>query len=483
MSILVLTHTTDAAERLSSALSRRGATHTWATEFSESTEPPLVAVVDSELDNHLQVLARLADWAPWCRRYLVGGHAPDSNTHVVEKPFDAAALAELLVHESEMVRLSRRQQFLIGQAHDLASLVQNSFEAIIGLDAQGRVMSWNPGAESVYGYTEAEMLGTAIDTLDLNRLKWPELAPGEKHACERQRRSKTGQELRVLVSRSRVAHASVDSELAFSEVSLDLTEKALLEKQLEHSARLAHLGRIAATMSHEINNPLAVIRSCTDWLSTHPHQSGTPEFLEVLDDLRLANERITSYVSQMSGFVRRDTRACAVMPISATLDCALRLMRPRASDKRVSIVMGDLSGVEEPITQDPAKLTHAIVNLVANAIDAASSGGRSVCVSVTAREDWLDVCVEDDGPGIDPAIEPHLFEPFSTTKAYGEGTGLGLALTREVMREHHGTAKLSNRRQGGAVGVLSLPRSSGRQSHTNVVAWPALTTDLVGAKS
>src|SRR5690606_12944289 len=135
--------------------------------------------------------------------------------------------------------------------------------------------SWNPGAESVYGYTESEMLGTAIDTLDLNRLKWPELAPGEKHACERQRRSKTGQELRVLVSRSRVAHASVDSELAFSEVSLDLTEKALLEKQLEHSARLAHLGRIAATMSHEINNPLAVIRSCTDWLSTHPHQSGT----------------------------------------------------------------------------------------------------------------------------------------------------------------------------------------------------------------
>src|SRR5690606_10984919 len=276
----------------------------------------------------------------------------------------------------------------------------------------GRVLSWNPGAETIYGYSEREMQGVAVDTLDLGSEEWPNLSPGEKHAIQRRRRNKDGHELWVLVSRSRVTHTSVDSTLAFSEVSLDLTQRALLEKQLEHSARLAHLGRIAATMSHEINNPLAVIRSCTDWLSIHAERQSSAELHEVVEDLKLANERIASYVSQVSGFVRRDTSACCLSPVGPTLDCALRLMRPRASDKRVTIVMGDLTGASLPVTQDPAKLTHAIVNLVANAIDAASNGGRQVCVSITAREAWLDIRVEDDGPAIDPGIERYRSEPF-----------------------------------------------------------------------
>ena len=461
VSILVLTPTAEAATRLSSALTRRGLAHNWATCYPETSAPPLVAVVDSELSDHAQILKRIHHEAPWCRCVLIdsGNETPlvTANTRIVNKPFDAAALAEQLVQEAELARLSKQELSLLSKTQDLAALVQSSFEAIVGLDESSRVILWNPGAESLYGFSEREMLGQLVSVLDSASVTWPSLAEGEKHLVQRRRRHRSGKELTVMVSRTRVSRSARDSALAYTEVSLDVTAKVQLEKELEHSMRLAHLGRIAATMSHELNNPLSVVMSCADWFASRFDQSECDETREVARDLAGASKRISSYVTQVTGFVRRDGGTRNQTSFASTLDCALRLVRTRAAVAEVRITIHDQSAADVIISHDSGRLTHAVVNVLSNAIDAAKRGGHTVDVWLHQRAARLELVIEDDGPGIAPEIASHLFEPFSTTKPVGEGTGLGLALTREVLREHGGTATLENRRPRGAVATLVIP--------------------------
>ena len=461
MSIIVLTPTAEAATRLSSALARRGIAHSSATRYLETNEPPLVAVVDSELEDYEQILSRLYQEAPWCRCVLMVCGDETShvspNTRVVNKPFDAAALAEQLVQEAELARLTKQELSLLDKTRELAALVQSSFEAIVGLDAEGNVILWNPGAESLYGFSEAEMLTKPVSILDSSPGTWPALGEGEKRVVQRQRRHRNGMELTVVVSRTRVSHHAGRSSLAYTEVSLDVTAKVQLERELEHSMRLAHLGRIAATMSHELNNPLSVVLSCADWFTSKFDGTECAETREVVRDLEVASRRISSYVMQMTGFVRRDSGSQTRASFANTLDCAIRLVRARAAMAEVRVTIRDQSEADVIVHHDSARVIHAIVNLLSNAIDAAKQGEHTVEVSISQRNGRLEIVVEDDGPGIAPEIANHLFEPFSTTKPFGQGTGLGLALTREVIREHGGTVTLTNRQPRGAIAVMVLP--------------------------
>lgn len=465
MSVLVITPTAEAAARLSSALTRRGMAHQWSTEFSQDIEPPLVAVVDAEIGSHAQILSQLHNAAPWCRCLLMTSeHVPRTDTLTPElpatrwvtKPFDAAALAEELLREAEIARMGKQQRVLITQTQDLEALVKSSFEAIIGLDAQQRVTLWNPGAENLYGYSAGYMLGRPIGVLAALPERWPSLELGAKHVAQLKRKRQCGKLIDVLVSRSRLDARNVDSNVAYSEVSLDVSARVQMEAELEHSLRLAHLGRLAATMSHEINNPLSVISSCVDWLGTQSTAIPNPELKEILSDLTLASQRISSYVAQMTGFVRRQPTTHVPVDFASTLDCAFRLVRPRAARAKVTLRFEPASWMP-PVPHDSARISHALVNLLSNAIDAAKQGGHTVVVQVELIGDHLHVIIQDDGPGVDPDIAAHLFEPFSTTKPWGEGTGLGLALTREIMVEHKGSVTLENNATHGAKAVLRLP--------------------------
>lgn len=465
MSVLVITPTAEAATRLSSALARRGMAHQWSTDFSDVVEPPLVAVVDSEISTHGEILTQLRNFAPWCRCFLMTGDgAPKSDrsasqpaaTRWVAKPFDAAALAEELLREVEIARMAKQERVLITQTRDLEALVTSSFEAIIGLDAQHRVTLWNPGAENLYGHSAGYMLGRPITALAALPEAWPTLELGAKHVAQLKRRRQDGKLIDVLVSRSRFDSRGLDSNVAYSEVSLDVSARVQMEMELEHSLRLAHLGRLAATMSHEINNPLSVILSCVDWFNTQSSSIPNPELKEILSDLTLASQRISSYVTQMTGFVRRQPTTHVPVDFTSTLDCALRLVRPRAARAKVLLSLESTSWMP-PVPHDSARISHALVNLLSNAIDAAKQGGHTVVVQVEQIDDHLHVIIQDDGPGLDPDIAAHLFEPFSTTKPWGEGTGLGLALTREIMAEHKGYVTLENNAARGAKAVLRLP--------------------------
>jgi C4-dicarboxylate-specific signal transduction histidine kinase len=279
-------------------------------------------------------------------------------------------------------------------------------------------------------------------------------------AMETRRKHKSSRVLHVLVSRSKVKAQS--SRLGFVEVSLDMSARRELEQELEHSSRLATIGRLSASMSHEINNPLAVIRSSSAWLRGLAEGRGDEELIEAAVDMEIAADRIGGFVDHVCGFARRGRPVVSESPLSTTLEMAVRMVRPRATTKRVSLVIEPSSAGERAVLQDAPRLAQACINLIANAIDAAAqtaaeTGGGQVRVSVVESPDRVSIRVEDNGPGVAVEIRDELFEPFSTTKPFGEGTGLGLALTRQIVEDHHGSVELKAREAGGTCAELSIP--------------------------
>jgi C4-dicarboxylate-specific signal transduction histidine kinase len=262
----------------------------------------------------------------------------------------------------------------------------------------------------------------------------------------------------VLLSRSRVEPTSSETRLGFAEVSLDITARRFLERELEHSKRLATIGRLSAAMSHEINNPLTVVRASSGWVREHAEQAGDSTLLEAATDIELAAARIAQFSEQVCGFARRNQAQVQNAPVQPTLEMAMRMVRPRASERKVDVKLVTQSAGDAP--HDAPRLAQVLINLLANAIDAAAEGGRQV--TVRAHQDANDVWVEidDNGPGIAEEIRDQLFEPFSTTKPFGKGTGLGLALSRKIIEDHNGSIELTSLADGGTRAQIRVPRVS-----------------------
>ncbi len=461
--ILIVSGDEDAARPLCSALERAGRPARWESDLDRvraitAADPPLVLVADAAVRGVTPFLAELQGSVPWTRVFLmaVPAAAPSTSTPVFFKPFDAAEVASLLGRELELAELDRLRRGLEARADELALLVEASFEAIVGLAPDGTIRSWNPGATAIYGYRPEEVVGRSVGFLESepNALR-ARLEKSDRTASEVHRRRKNGLEIVVILSLAPIAGES-GSTLGYAEVSLDVTERRKLERALEHGERLAAVGRLAASMAHEINNPLSVIRAAGSRMSHIAATLDHAELAECASDLDLAVERIASFVQHVCGFARRDRTILSDAPIRATIDMAIRLVRPRASSRGVKLEVEP--GPDPRVQQDPPRLAQAVVNLIANAVDAAATGGRSVTVRSVEESDRVRIEVDDDGPGVAPEIAATLFEPFATTKPPGEGTGLGLSITRQIALDHRGTVDLVARSGGGTRALLELPR-------------------------
>lgn len=458
MTILVLSADEDAATALCSALARSGCTPRWETEPDSARdvarrEPPAVLVADTAVVGHDRLVDEVRTGTPWARVYLLGDAPESDGLFVVNKPFDASGLADVLLRERELARLDRGNRTLQAEAEELGLLLEASFEAIIALAADGTIRSWNLGAATIYGYRAEEVIGRHIGMLDADGCDAEQRLSGPARSVrEVARRRKDGTELLALVSLSRVERPG--NEQSYAEVSLDVTDRRKLERELEHAERLAAIGRIAAGMAHEINNPLAVIHASVAYIAEISERISDPELEECLRDTRLAVERIGTFVQHVVGFARRERPRVADAPLSEAVDIAFRMVRPRAKDRGVTVHVEDVGAVRTP--HDPTRLAQALLNVLSNAVDAAAVGGREVFVRVLPARDGVSVQIDDTGPGIAPAIAARMFEPFATTKPYGQGTGLGLAITKQIVDDHGGRIELKPISTGTRV-EISLP--------------------------
>ncbi len=228
-------------------------------------------------------------------------------------------------------------------------------------------------------------------------------------------------------------------------------ERTRLQDELRRSERLASLGKLLAGVAHEVRNPLAAIRSTVQLWQRLPDQSRSPESL---DAVIRSVDRLNETVSQLLYFSRADGTVREPVDVNRLLEETLELFAAQAAGQGVTLLarLADEASVEG----SPAALRQVFGNLTTNALQAMFDGGE---LEVTTQQGDGAVIIEfaDTGPGIPAEIEPHLFEPFFTTRP--EGTGLGLALCREIVLQHDGTIECVASTQRGARFRIELPVS------------------------
>jgi C4-dicarboxylate-specific signal transduction histidine kinase len=222
------------------------------------------------------------------------------------------------------------------------------------------------------------------------------------------------------------------------------------------SERLATVGRLAASVMHEINNPLAFVhanlRFLQEELRAQPLLPGARAELEqVLAETSSGVERVQQIVLDIKGFSRRDTEESTACALADVVADAVRLAAVRL--KHLAHVKVELPAELPPVLATPRRLVQVLLNLLVNAGDAIEESGRvpgEILVRGEVRGQRVVLLVEDNGPGIPPEVLPRLFETFLTTKGPEKGTGLGLVISRELLAHCGATLTAENRKEGGA---------------------------------
>jgi len=250
-------------------------------------------------------------------------------------------------------------------------------------------------------------------------------------------------------------------------------ERAEYRRRSNHAGRLIAAGRLAATVAHELNNPAAfvvanqhtmgeVLGELRDELASLPQVAERlDEVQSLLADNRVGLDRIQSIVKSLKGFTQPSRGAIGRVDLPEVVREACRLVENEIRYlARLELSLQDVP----PIAGDRTRLAQLVTNLVTNAahaIEAPPADADVVRVVVRAQGDDVLLQVEDTGRGIPEHLRDRIFEPFFTTRERSGGTGLGLALTAEIVRQHHGVIRHWDRVPRGTVMEVRLPRATG----------------------
>jgi len=231
-------------------------------------------------------------------------------------------------------------------------------------------------------------------------------------------------------------------------------------KSLEHRQRLSILGQMAASVAHEISNPVAFVRSNLEYvLGQIAGAKGTPradaaheEMIQILRESLEGVARISSLAAEMKSLGRKDPGKPGPVSLTKTLRRCERLVLARFKHRlELTVALGP----ELTVVAEPEALMQVFLNLLLNAAEVVPQPAGHVVVRCRQDGAHAVVEVEDDGPGIPPAVAARLFEPFFTTRP--EGTGLGLAISRDVVRRQGGDLTFEDAPTGGARFLVKLP--------------------------
>jgi two-component system CheB/CheR fusion protein len=398
----------------------------------------------------------------WYVRQVLPYRTQDSRIEGVVLTFSDVAAEALHAARSEAERALRSLQTVLDGAPD----------AIITIDEAGAVLSFNRGAEHMFGYEADEVLGRNV------RMLMP--APyREEHDEYLSRYRETGVPRIIGVGREViglrkdrttfpmdlvVSEFADDGARRFTGIGRDLTERKRAEQRArEHQAELTRLlrvrtaGELGLSLAHELNQPLTIIANSLEACRAQLVHGRVQTLRRLLAHASAAAIRAGAIVRSIREMVRRTPPRLERIDIRDIIREASRLISPEMAQRKIAFE-AHLPAMPLPVMADRIQMEQVVLNLVQNALEAVQTAPRKVVRVQTARDapGHVKVTVEDSGPGISAQTAAHVFEPFFTSKA--EGLGMGLTIARSIVEAHQGRLWIEPRRRAhGAVVSFSLP--------------------------
>jgi PAS domain S-box-containing protein len=370
-------------------------------------------------------------------------------------------------HQSIEERLFEKEQMLEDSSTrlgELAAIVESSDDVIVSKDLNGIIKSWNAAATRLFGYSADEIIGSSILKLipeDLHsdeRTIMENIRAGRRvEHFETVRRTKSGQLLDVslTVSPIRDEHGRI---IGASKILRGISTRKRLEQALLQAEKIAATGRMAATIAHEINNPLEAVMNLIYLLRpmiTDP--AGIRYFQSVETELA----RVSHIAKQTLGYYREHAPASSASIGEIVLN-AITIYEPRC--RATGIEIKKTINSSRKIVLRRGEMMQVVSNLMMNSIYAMQSGGNlSISVNDAAGSpDDIVLTIQDDGVGIAEADLPRVFEAFFTTRST-VGTGIGLFVAKQFIEGHGGRIEIESRQNGedhGTTVRVFLPGST-----------------------
>lgn len=396
-----------------------------------------------------------------------------------------ALYAQLADSQAEIEKRAKE----LGEAKELGdNIIRSMSSALIALDAAGAIVLANDATEQLFGYVGDELIGGPLDRLlpesGGEQWRWAAFSrrvqqPGGIREVETAWQNREGTLLPVAVTSSplrdpwgglvgavvvvrdlretkrrieEVQAAMAAAKARAQELERANAELKLLQAELIQAAKMSSLGRLAAGVAHELNNPLGGILLYSDLLLEDTAEEDARRS-NVAKISELAG-RCRQIVRELLDFARPTPSSEGEVDVNRVLRSTLGVMEKQEAFHNVKVEW-DLAGEAPLIPGDTAQLQQAFTNVVINAVEAmGGSGTLGISTRPTPEGDGVAVRISDTGCGIRKEDIEHLFEPFFTTK--DDGTGLGLAITYSIVERHNGGIEVESALGKGTTFVLTL---------------------------
>ncbi len=411
--------------------------------------------------------------------------------------FGDEELARLAQYAVSITVALDRVHLVVGMRRN-ADLLDLAYDAVFSWDFESRAIQyWNRAASELYGYSKDEAIGR--DPLPLLQSEYS--VPLDVIVAALREHDHWEGELRQTTKDGRILHISArwavqrdadGNPLAVLEINRDISRDKQVADELRHARDVAEEASSAKSeylsrMSHELRTPLAAMLGFSDLLEMREPRE---DQLSAIDAIQRAGSHLLSLVNDVLDIARieagRETLSLQPLDVRSVLEECVGLVAQSANERRMTIDMRIDGPDRIYVRADRQRLVQVLLNLLSNAIKYGTEGGH-VTAGAAAQVDVVEIDIVDDGPGLDEADQLRLFQPFErlgAERSHVQGTGLGLALARQLTVAMGGALSVRSAKGEGARFTVRLQRSAGTDTATVIsAAGPPVLRDAVAGRT